>query len=122
MDRRSTTLLSLLLFNALTAITGGLALITGLIEYAGPLKYTEFNNLYFPGVILMAIVGGSALIAAIALVKRLTGWQLASVASAVIMLLWILGEVASIRTFHFLQIIYIVTAVTVIWYVPEEKR
>ncbi|TGN64734.1 hypothetical protein EXE59_12780 [Nocardioides eburneiflavus] len=48
---------------------------------------------YFPGVILMAVVGGSALVAAAALAERSDGWQLTSIVAGTVMLAWIVGEV-----------------------------
>ena len=67
----------------------------------------------------MAIVGGSSLVAAAALVKRAVGWRVASVLAGTIMVCWIVGEVASIRGFHFLQAIYLVTGAAVIWCTPK---
>jgi hypothetical protein len=69
-------------------------------------------------VILMAVVGGSSLIAAAALVKRSDGWHLASIVAGTIMIFWIIGEVASIRAFHFLQVVYLVTGAFVVGWTP----
>lgn len=118
-DRQTKTLLGLLLFNGVTAVAGGLALMTGWIpEQASWVRNTDFPSNYFPGVILMAVVGGSSLIAATALVKRSDGWQLASIVAGVVMLFWIVGEVASIRGFHFLQVIYLATGALVVMWTP----
>lgn len=123
MDGKSKALLGLLLFNGLTAVAGGLALMTDWIpEQASWVRDTDFPSSYFPGVILMAIVGGSSLTAAIAMVKRSDGWQLTSVAAGTIMVFWIIGEVASIRGFHFLQVIYLVTGALVIWWTPARPQ
>lgn len=54
---------------------------------------------------LTAVAGGSALVAAVAMVKHLDGWRLASIVAGFTMVFWIVGEVASIREFHFLQVI-----------------
>ena len=113
-------LLGLLLFNGVSAVGGGLALMTGWIpEQASWVRDTGFTSNYFPGVILMAVVGGSSLIAAIALVKRSDGWQLASIVAGTIMVFWIIGEIASIRGFHVLQVIYLVTGALVVWWTPS---
>ena len=113
-------LLGLLLFDGVSAAGGGVALLTGLIpEQASWLQHTGFESLYFPGVILMAVVGGSSLVAAAAVVKRAAGWQLASVLAGTIMVFWIVGEVASIRGFHYLQAIYLVTGAAVVWCTPK---
>ncbi|MCD6640503.1 MAG: hypothetical protein LT071_11400 [Nocardioides sp.] len=112
-------LLSLLLFNGVTAVGGGLALITDWIPEQAPwVRHNDFASNYFPGVILMAVVGGSSLIAAIALVKLVPGWQLASIVAGAVMVFWIVGEVASIRGFHFLQVVYLVTGGLVLWWTP----
>ena len=122
MSRKSKVLLGLLLFNGLSATAGGLALMTGWIpEQASWVRDTDFPSNYFPGVILMAVVGGSSLIAATALVKRSDGWQLASIVAGTIMVFWIIGEVASIRGFHFLQVMYLVTGALVVAWTPARQ-
>jgi hypothetical protein len=119
MDGKSKILLGLLLFNGVTAAGGGLALMTGWIpEQASWVRETDFPSNYFPGVILLAVVGGSSLVAAIAMVKRSDGWQLTSIVAGTAMVFWIIGEVASIRGFHFLQVIYLVTGALVVWWTP----
>ena len=90
-------------------------------EQASWVRDTDFPSNYFPGVILMAVVGGSSLIAAAALVKRSDGWQLASIVAGTIMVFWIIGEVASIRGFHFLQVIYLVTGAVVVAWTPARQ-
>lgn len=117
MNRVSKFVLGLLLFNGVSAVGGGIALMTSLIpEQPTWVEHTDFTSLYFPGVILLAIVGGSSLFAASAMIKRIAGWQLASILSGVTMIVWIVAEIASIRAFHFLQVIYLVTGVAVIWW------
>lgn len=119
--RASRVLLWLLLFNGVSATAGGLALMTDWIpEQASWVRDTDFPSNYFPGVILMAVVGGSSLIAAAALVKRSDGWQLASIVAGTIMVFWIIGEIASIRAFHVLQVIYLVTGVVVVALTPAQ--
>lgn len=123
MSRKSKVLLGLLLFNGLTATAGGLALMTDWIpEQASWVRDTDFPSNYFAGVILMAVVGGSSLIAAAAVAKRSDGWQLASIVAGTIMVFWIVGEVASIRGFHFLQVIYLVTGALVVIWTPARDR
>ena len=122
MSRKSKVLLGLLLFNGLSATAGGLALMTDWIpEQASWVQDTDFRSNYFPGVILMAVVGGNSLIAAAALAKRSPGWQLASIVAGAIMVFWIIGEVASIRGFHFLQVIYLVTGALVVAWTPARQ-
>jgi hypothetical protein len=122
MDRTARSLLGLLLFNGISAVGGGIALMTDVIpEQASWVQHTDFRSLYFPGVILLAIVGGTSLIAAIAMIKRADGWQLSSILAGVVMVIWIVGEIASIRAFHPLQVIYLVTGALVIWFTPRPQ-
>jgi hypothetical protein len=117
----SNFLLGLLIFNAMSSVGGGIALMTEVIpEQAAWVRHNDFPSLYFPGVILMAIVGGSAALAAVAMMKGVLGWQLASLLSGMIMVFWIVGEVASIRGFHWLQVVYLVTGVLVICLTPRK--
>lgn len=123
MTIKSKTLLGLLLFNGLSAVVGGLALMTDWIpEQTSWVRDTDFPSNYFPGVILLAVVGGSSLIAAIALTKRSIGWQLSSLVAGTIMVFWIIGEIASIRAFHVLQVIYLVTGALVVLWTPAHDR
>ena len=120
--RRSNALLGLLLFNGLSASGGGLALMTEWIpQQESWVRDTDFPSNYFPGVILMAVVGGSSLIAAAALHKRSDGWHLASIVAGTIMVFWIIGEIASIRGFHVLQVIYLVTGALVVTWTPARQ-
>jgi hypothetical protein len=122
MSRKSKVLLGLLLFNGLSATVGGLALMTGWIpEQASWIRDTDFPSNYFPGVILMAVVGGSSLTAAAALVKRSDGWQITSIVAGTIMVFWIIGEIASIGGFHFLQVIYLVTGALLVTLTPARQ-
>lgn len=115
--------MGLLLFNAVSSVGGGIALMTGLIpEQVEWVSHTDFPSLFFPGVILMAIVGGSAALAAVAMAKRSPGWELVSLTSGMIMVVWILGEIAAIRGFHVLQLVYIVTGVLVICFTPSQRQ
>ena len=123
MSRKSKALLGLLLFNGFSATGGGVALMTDWIpEQASWVRHTDFPSNYFPGVILMAVVGGSSLIGATAMAKRSEGWQLASIVAGTVMVFWIIGEVASIRGFHFLQVIYLVTGALVVLWTPARSR
>ncbi|HEY5248528.1 MAG TPA: hypothetical protein VIJ15_08790 [Dermatophilaceae bacterium] len=122
MSRDARILLGLLLFNGVSAVGGGIALMTGAIPTQPSwTQHTDFSGMYFPGVILLAVVGGSALVASVAMMKRASGWQLSSILAGVIMLFWIVGEIASIRGFHFLQVIYFVTGAAVIWFTPSGR-
>jgi len=118
---RRTWLFGLLGFNAVSAIGGGLALMTGWIAAPSSwFAHTGFNGPYFPGVILFAVVGGSSLLALVSQYRRIVGASLASLLAGTIMLFWITGEIASIRAFDVLQVIYLVTGLAVIALTPTE--
>lgn len=114
-------LLSLHLFNAVTSIAGGIALIGGFItpplDY---IKHTDFASYYFPGVILLCVVGGGASLAVITILKKLPTASLVSITAGLIMLFWIICEVISIREFNFLQAAYIATASLAIYKTPTK--
>ncbi len=119
MTSRNKALLGVHLFNGVSATGGGLALMIGWIpEQPSWVEHTGFTSNYFPGVILLAIVGGSALVAALSMLKRIDVWQLSSIVAGMIMVFWIVGEVASIRGFHILQVIYLITGLLVLWWTP----
>lgn len=115
-------LLGLLAFNGVSSVGGGLALMGEVIDQPEWVAHTDFPTLYFPGVVLAAIVGGSALVAAVALVGRATAWRLASITSGVIMIFWIVGEIVSIRAFHPLQVLYAATGIAVVWLTMRVDR
>ncbi len=102
----------------MSAISGGMALIANVINEPSWTTHTGFHGLYFPGVILMAVVGGSSLIAALGVWKRAVGNSLMSISAGVIMIIWIIGEIVSIQGIHWLQIIYLATGLAVIVLTP----
>lgn len=115
-------LLSLQSFNAVTAIAGGIGLIAGWINPGSEmLAHTDFVSYYWPGVILLCIVGGSALFAVISLARKIPGSGIASLLAGIIMLFWIITEVASIRSFHFLQAFYLLISLAIIYLTPKTK-
>ena len=120
MNKNEKTLFGLLVFNTLSSVGGGIAIMTGAIKQPLWVVHTGFSSLYFPGVILMAVVGGSSLIASLALMKNITGWRLSSLVAGVIMLFWIVGEIVSIRGFHWLQVIYLITGLGIIYFTPKK--
>lgn len=115
-------LIVLLRVIALAAFCGGIGLISGkLVLPASQLEGTGFTSYYFPGVILLAAVGGSALLAELAHRKHLAHASLLSLLSGVILVVWIVGEIASIKTFHFLQLVFLVFGIAVIYLTPAES-
>lgn len=90
-------LVTLNIFLALTAIPGGFCLLTGI---AAPpldeLKGSIFTNYTIPGLALMIIIGGSALAAAIMLIRK---YRFALFYSAIVGLI--------IMTFEFIEVLAI---------------
>ena len=83
-------------FAALTAIAGGIALAAGLEAArfpAGWLAGTPFSSYLLPGLILAAVVGGSAAVATIEAVRSSRTGGRASMTAGVLLLGWIVGEV-----------------------------
>lgn len=85
------------------------------------IEHTSFTSIYFPGLILFAVVGGSSLLAAMSVAKRLPSSSIASLLAGLILVFWIIGEVASIRSVHFLQLIYLLSGVSVIYLTLKQK-
>jgi hypothetical protein len=83
-------------FIALTAIGGGIALLSGVEAARFPLEWLQgslFKDYTIPGLLLAIVVGGSSLIACITVFRNLkTGIALAIVAG-VAMMGFIVGEV-----------------------------
>lgn len=84
------------LFVALTAIGGGIALVAGLEDNRFPLAWlqgTPFTSYVIPGLILAVVVGGSAAVAAVLLLRSPTGGAWASLLAGLLLMGWIAGEV-----------------------------
>ncbi len=84
---------------ALTAVGGGIALIVGLETGRFPadwLEGTPFSSYVLPGVILAGVVGGSATLAALSLLRSPAGGG-ASVLAGVIMMGWIIAEILLLK-------------------------
>ena len=114
-----TTLIILNIFLALTAIPGGFCLLTGI---AAPpvdeLKGSIFTDYTIPGLALMIIVGGSALLASILLIRK---YKYAVFYSAIVGLIIMVFEFVEILAIGsptgaglVMQIIYFVLGVVII--------
>jgi hypothetical protein len=106
-------LVALLFFGAVSAIAGGIGLLGNGIEF--PLDWLDgspFSDFTIPGIILAAIVGGSQLCAAVAMLRRVEWSQSAAVIAGVVMMGWITSEVLIVGTHGglmlALQLIYFV--------------
>lgn len=82
-------------FIALTALGGGIALLTGLEDNRFPLEWlrgTPFPDYTIPALILAIVVGGSALVACILIIRHHRRSRLASVLAGMIMMGYIVVE------------------------------
>ena len=98
--RKKTLYTTLIIFNiflALTAIPGGFCLLTGIVvPPIDELKGSVFSDYTLPGLVLMIIVGGSALLTAILLIRK---YKYAVFYSAIVGLI--------IMTFEFVEVLAI---------------
>jgi len=100
-DRRveSTGLAGLLAFGAVSAIAGGIGLLGNGIGL--PLDWLDgspFSDYTIPGIILGAIVGGSQLLAAGAMLRRVERSHTTAAIAGVVMMGWIASEVLIVGT------------------------
>jgi hypothetical protein len=102
-------------FVAVTAVVGGLALVTGLEGDRFPLKLLEstpFSSYMMPGLILSVVVGGSASIAVAALLRGLDRGALASIVAGAILMGWIIGEALLLHQPSWFEAFYFALGVT----------
>jgi hypothetical protein len=101
-------LVAFTLFGALSALTGAVLAVAA--NGAGvPLEYlanSPFPSYAVPGLILGAVVGGTQLAAAIALLRRQRLALLLSAIAGFGMIIWIFVELAIIRQYSWLQSAY----------------
>jgi len=80
-------------FVALTAAGGGITLAAGVDKFpADWLIGTPFSSYLIPGLILAIVVGGSAVVAAVATLRRSDAGALTSMLAGAILLGWLVGE------------------------------
>ena len=104
------TLIGLHLFNAISAVGGGIALAAGLLGVpVDLLRHTPFDSFVVPGIFLAVIIGGSATIGATALLNHRLQAPIASAAAGAVMVGWILGETLLVEGFSWLQGLYLLT-------------
>lgn len=110
-------------FAAISAIGGGI----GLMLFNGmgiPLEYlrsTPFTSYVVPGLILVLVVGGSAFAALLALLVRHRWASLLAFAAGAIMTGWIIVEVLLIHQFSWLQVVYLVTGLSLMGLVVVDR-
>jgi len=114
MSRTYKALVGVSLFNAASALGGGISLVTGTLPVPkGLLRNTPFDSFVIPGLFLGVVIGGSALVGAIALLVHAKRSRLVSAAAGVIMVGWIIGETMLIQGFSWLQGLYLLTGLLV---------
>lgn len=114
-----TTLIILNIFLALTAIPGGFCLLTGIaVPPLDELKGSVFTDYTLPGLALMIIVGGSALVAAVMLIRK---YRYAVFYSAIVGLIIMVFEFIEVLAIGsptgaglVMQIIYFVLGVVIV--------
>jgi len=127
-------LFSASMFVALTAILGGITVAIGIDKFpAAWLVGTPFRSFLIPGLILAVVVGGSALVAGIAALRRSVVRALASIVAGAILLGWLGGErvilpSAALPRFSWLEAIYVAAGVLmfgpglVVWWIERRHR
>ena len=121
-------------FVALTAIGGGIALMTGLEGDRFPsdmLRGTPFSSYLLPGLILAVSVGGSAGVAAVAILRSPPVGAVASLLAGVVMMGWIAGEIllldqpsepTGIEAFYFALGLLMAGVGLLVWQFERKKR
>jgi len=98
------------LFNALSALVGGVAILAGWLSM--PLTMLEngpFDSFFWPGVILLVVVGGTQTIAAVLLLRRRGPSLFWSATAGFGMIIWIFVETGIIAGISWLQVVYFST-------------
>jgi hypothetical protein len=104
-------------FAAVSAISGGIALMVGSIKpgadlAAGPFSWI-ISDYFVAGEILLVVTGGSALAAFVATLLRRTAGAGFSAAAGLVMMGWIGSEVLLVGT-HWLQLVYFAVGVVML--------
>ena len=129
-----TTLIVLNVFLALTAIPGGFCLLTGIaVPPLDELKGSIFTDYTLPGLALMIIVGGSALLTAILLMRKNKFALLCSAAAGIIIMIFEFVEVLVIGSpngaglimqllYFLLGTIMVLVVLSILYIDANEKR
>ena len=104
------TVVGLHLFNAVSAVGGGIALIAGGLGVPTDLlRHTPFESFVVPGIFLAVVIGGTALLGAIAVLAHWRRAPATSAAAGAVMVGWIAGETVLVEGFSWLQGLYLLT-------------
>ena len=109
------TVVGLHLFNAVSAVGGGIALIVGGLDVPTTLlRHTPFESFVVPGIFLAVVIGGSATIGATALMAHWRRATVISAAAGAVMVGWIAGETVLVEGFSWLQGLYLLTGASTV--------
>lgn len=102
------TLVGLELFVGISAVFGGIGLITtnGLTMPFSFLEHSPFHSFVGPGIILAGIIGGTNILAAAFLLKKKRFALEASAVAGFGLLIWIFVQLYMIRQGHWLHSLY----------------
>ena len=104
------TVVGLHLFNAVSAVGGGIALVAGGLGVPTTLlRHTPFESFVVPGIFLAVVIGGTALLGATALLTHRRRAPATSTAAGAVMVGWIAGETLLVEGFSWLQGLYLLT-------------
>ena len=120
------TLGILLLLLAINALGGGYYGMAGAKNVPAEwLKGSPFHNYFIPGLFLFVCVGGSALVAAIFVFRRHHMARKAAFICGIIVLLWLIVQVAIIGYVSWMQPTTAITAILILlltWKLPKYAR
>lgn len=110
---------------ALNAFGGGLYGMAG-AEGVPPewLASSPFRSYVVPGLILFVVVGGSAAVAAVQVLRRAPRARRSATAAGLVLLVWIAAQVATIGYVSFLQPVMAVVAASILgmaWRLPDAR-
>ncbi len=107
------TLLVVTGFNALSAIAGGVGLLMpgSLGMPLSMIENSPFTSFFWPGIILLLVIGGSQVLAFVTLLRRTPGCLFWTAVAGFAMVIWIVVEVAIMGTFVLLHGIYFGTGI-----------
>ena len=107
------TLLIVTAFNALSAVGGGIAVVTtgGMGMPASMLAGGPFTSFALPGLILLVVVGGTQTAALVLLLARRASALFWTAIAGFGMVIWIFVETGIIAGISALQVIYFVTGI-----------
>jgi hypothetical protein len=115
----------LLLFVAINAFGGGYYGVAGAENVPTEwLKNSPFQSYFIPGLFLFVVVGGTSLFAACVVFKRLSYARSTALVSGIVILVWLITQMAIIGYVSWMQPATAVTALLILllaWLLPVNK-